>query len=258
MTAAIPSSHLPNEHAWDYSDRAATYEHRADYASIAIERLLRHLRCPHAARAVDIGAGTGKLTRPLLAAGLNVLAVERNESMRNVAVQIPLNRNAKWICGQAEQLPLKSNVFDLACFGSSFNVVDPTRALSEVSRVLAGDGLLALVWNHRDFNDPLQALVESLIRAHLPNFAHGSRRDDPVARVLERKQFVAIDSFRTAFEFVTTHAHYVAAWRSHATLARAAGSKLETIIEHIANLVPSGELLVPFSAAVWVFRKHAA
>ena len=74
---------------WDYSDRAATYEHRADYESKAMDRLLRHIPHPHLARAADIGAGTGKLTRPLLAAGLAVVAVEPNDKMRAIAAQIP-------------------------------------------------------------------------------------------------------------------------------------------------------------------------
>ena len=258
MTVEASTTYAFNANAWDYSDRAATYEHRADYASSAIERLLRHLPNAHAAWALDIGSGTGKLTRPLLAAGLRVVAVEPNGSMRHVASKIPLNRDAKWICGRAEQLPLKSSSFDLACFGSSFNVVDAARSLEEVSRVLKDDGRLAIIWNHRDLNDPLQAAVESVIRANLPDFSHGSRRDDPSAIVLKRNQFVAIDSFRTAFNFVTTQQHYIAAWRSHATLARAAGSQLETTIDAIANLVPGGEISVPFSTAVWVFRKHVA
>lgn len=258
MNFDAPTSHVCNAQRWDYSDRAATYEHRADYASTALERLLHHLPGTQGARAVDIGAGTGKLTRPLLAAGLDIVAVEPNENMRAVAARIPLNGAAKWLGGRAEQLPFKSNSFELACFGSSFNVVDPVRALNEVSRVLKLDGRLAIMWNHRNLNDPLQAEVESVIRAHLPDFSHGSRREDPAAVVLKQKQFIAMETFRHSFEFVTTHEHYMAAWRSHATLARAAGSRFDAVIEAIARLVPRGEISVPFSTAVWVFRKHVA
>lgn len=258
MNVDAPTSQSSPMQPWDYSDRAATYEHRADYASTAIERLLRHLRGTRAARALDIGAGTGKLTRPLLAAGLDVVAVEPNANMRDVATRIPLNDAAKWIGGQAEQLPLKSNSFDLACFGSSFNVVDPVRALDEVSRVLKRHGLLAIMWNHRDLNDPLQAAVERAIRAYLPDYSHGSRREDPAAIVLKQKQFVAMEALRHSFEFVTTHEHYMAAWRSHETLARAAGPRFDAVIDAIARLIPHGDISVPFSTAVWVFRKHIA
>lgn len=252
-----PSARHVDADAWDYSDRAATYEHRADYASNAIKRLLRHLPQVPRARAVDIGAGTGKLTRPLLAAGLDVVAVEPNESMRHVAARIPANDAATWLLARSEALPLDANSYDLVCFGSSFNVVDATRSLNEASRVLKDDGLLAILWNHRDLNDPLQAAVESVIRAHLPDFSHGSRRENPSAIVLKRKQFVAIDAFRTSFKFTTTHAHYMAAWRSHATLARAAGSRFEAIIEAITQRVPDVDISVPFTTAVWVFRKRA-
>ena len=251
------NTNLTSLRLWNYSDHAATYEHRAEYAGAAISRLLRHLPNAGVGYAVDIGAGTGKLTRPLLAAGLQVAAVEPNESMRNVAMQIALNRTALWIGGRAESLPLQSSWFDLACFGSSFNVVDPARSLDEASRVLKHDGILAILWNHRDLNDPLQAAVESVIRTHIPDFLHGSRREDPTMVVLASNQFVAIDSFRSPFEYVTTREHYVAAWRSHATLARAAGSRLEVIIDAIATLVPRDDISVPFTTALWVFRKNA-
>ncbi len=241
---------------WDYSERAATYEHRADYDSVAIKRLLRHVSGPHSARAADIGAGTGKLTRPLLAAGMAVVAIEPNENMRAMAAQISANANAQWVDGRAERLPIDSSCFDLACFGSSFNVVDAQHSLGEVLRILKADGVLAILWNHRDLNDPLQAAVESTIRLHIPDYAHGTRRDDPSATVLAGGQFAAIDSFRSAFEYTTDHDQYLAAWRSHATLARAAKSQFESVMKSIANIVPEGEFSVPYSTAVWVFRKR--
>ena len=241
---------------WDYSDRAATYEHRADYDIKAINRLLQHVAEPHFARAADIGAGTGKLTRPLLTAGMAVVALEPNQNMRAVAAHMPANADALWIGGLAEQLPLRSNSFDLACFGSSFNVVDAARSLAEVARILKPNGVLALLWNHRDLSDPLQAAIEAVIKLHIPNYAHGSRRENPSTTVVATAQFVAVDSFRSAFEITTQRDHYLAAWRSHATLARAAKSELERIMKSIANIVPQGDFSVPYSTALWVFRKR--
>lgn len=242
--------------SWDYSDRAATYEHRADYDSTAIDRLLHHIPEPHLARAADIGAGTGKLTRPLLAAGMAVVAVEPNENMRAIAVQILANAGAQWVFGQAEQLPLNSNSFDIACFGSSFNVVDAARSLGEVTRILKDDGVLAILWNHRNLSDPLQAAVESAVKARIPDYVHGSRRDDPSATVLATTHFAAVDSFRCTFEYATHRDQYLAAWRSHATLARAAKLQFESVIRSIADIVPQGEFSVPYSTAVWMFRKR--
>lgn len=240
---------------WDYSDRAATYEHRADYDAAAIDRLLQHVHQPQSAHAADIGAGTGKLARPLLAAGVTVMAIEPNQNMRTVAATITANAGAQWLHGQAERLPLPSNAFDLACFGSSFNVVDAAQSLSEAARILKHDGVLAILWNHRDLLDPLQAAVEAEIRAHIPDYIHGSRREDPRACVLAKGQFVTLDSYRCAFEYATCREDYLAAWRSHATLARAAQSQFEPIMKSIANIVPHGEFSVPYSTAVWVFGR---
>lgn len=243
---------------WDYSDHAATYEHRADYDAAAIERMLRHVAQPQLSLAADIGAGTGKLTRPLLAAGLAVAAIEPNKHMRAIAAQIPANAAARWQHGHAELLPLAANSVDLACFGSSFNVVNAAQSLREVTRILKDDGALAILWNHRDLLDPLQAAVEAEIRAHIHEYAHGSRRADPSATVLATGQFVALDSYRCAFEYATCREDYLAAWRSHATLARAAQSQFEPIMKRIANIAPQGEFSVPYSTAVWVFRRVLA
>lgn len=241
---------------WDYSERAATYEYRADYDSAATGRLLQHVPQPHLKRAADIGAGTGKLTRPLLAAGMAVVAVEPNENMRAIAAQIPGNAAALWLQGRAERLPLESSSFDLACFGSSFNVVDTAQSLSEVTRILKDESVLAILWNHRDLSDPLQAAIEATIKLHIPDYAHGSRREDPSATVLATRRFVALDSYRCAFGFTTNRCDYLRAWRSHATLARAAQSQFETVMKCIADIVPHGDFSVPYSTAVWVFRKQ--
>lgn len=240
---------------WDYSDHAATYEHRADYDAAAIERMLRHVAQPQLSLAADIGAGTGKLTRPLLAAGLAVAAIEPNKHMRAIAAQIPANAAARWQHGHAELLPLAANSVDLACFGSSFNVVNAAQSLREAARILKDEGALAILWNHRDLSDPIQAAVEVAIKKHIPDYAHGSRRADPSATVLATGQFNAVDCFRSTFEYTTHRYQYLAAWRSHATLCRAAKSQFEIVMKSIADIAPRGEFSVPYSTAVWVFRK---
>ena len=67
---------------WDYTDRAHTYDARADYSDEAIRKLLMALNCEQGDKVADIGAGTGKLTKLLLAAGMEVSAVEPNDNMR--------------------------------------------------------------------------------------------------------------------------------------------------------------------------------
>ena len=73
MTAALE---------WDYSDLAAAYGKRPDYAERAIDRMLEGAGLAAGASACDVGAGVGHLTVKLFDRGLSVAAVEPNREMR--------------------------------------------------------------------------------------------------------------------------------------------------------------------------------
>ena len=65
--------------AADVYDRA-----RPEYPAPVVDRLLDALRLAPGATIVDVAAGTGKLTRPLVARGMKVIAVEPVAGMRDV------------------------------------------------------------------------------------------------------------------------------------------------------------------------------
>jgi len=67
---------------WDYTELAAAYDRRGDYAPDAIDQLVELAGVSEGDLVADIGAGTGKLTRPLLDRRLKVHAVEPNDAMR--------------------------------------------------------------------------------------------------------------------------------------------------------------------------------
>ena len=66
---------------WDYSERAHTYDNRADYGFKAISNLLNKINCLPTKVVADIGAGTGKLTKHIIKTGVKVKAVEPNTNM---------------------------------------------------------------------------------------------------------------------------------------------------------------------------------
>ena len=69
-----------------FTDVAGVYERgRPEYPAEVVGRVVDELgvaRDGSPGRVLDLGAGTGKLTRPLLAAGLDVVAVEPLARMR--------------------------------------------------------------------------------------------------------------------------------------------------------------------------------
>lgn len=71
---------------WDYTEHARHYDMRADYDAGTIRRMLSDMGCEPGATVANIGAGTGKLSKLLMAAGLAVEAVEPNDAMRKRGV----------------------------------------------------------------------------------------------------------------------------------------------------------------------------
>lgn len=106
---------------------------------------------------VDLGAGTGKLTRSLVALGHRVTAVEPLEEMLDrLRIAVP---GATAMSGSAESLPLPDSSADVVTCAQAFHWFDHGVALSEMARVLRRRGRIALVWNTRDDE---QAWVEEL------------------------------------------------------------------------------------------------
>jgi SAM-dependent methyltransferase len=140
-----------------FSRSAEAYERgRPGYPDEAVRLLLSRL--PAGAVVLDLAAGTGKLTRPLVAAGLDVIAVEPLADMRAA-----LPAGVRVLDGTAEAIPLQGAAVDAVVVGQAFHWFDGDAALREIHRVLRPDGLLALFWNRWVRDDPINRAVEELI-----------------------------------------------------------------------------------------------
>jgi SAM-dependent methyltransferase len=132
---------------------------RPDYPDEAIERLVGALG--HPARVLDVGAGTGKLTRPLLARGLTVIAVEPAAAMRTTLERTA--PGAEIHAARADALPLAGGSVDAVVAGQAFHWFATAEALAEFARVLVPGGRLGLIWNRRDLTQPLQRELGGLM-----------------------------------------------------------------------------------------------
>jgi SAM-dependent methyltransferase len=109
---------------------------------------------------VDVGAGTGNLTRALLASGADVIAVEPVAAMRAVLErELP---TARALEGVAESIPLPDGAADAIVAGAAFHWFDGPGALAEFHRVLRPGGRVGLIWNARDREQPLQRSIDVL------------------------------------------------------------------------------------------------
>jgi SAM-dependent methyltransferase len=141
---------------------AAEYERwRPEYPDAALRWAAETLGLSPGARVLDVGAGTGKLTRGLVALGFDAVAVEPGAAMLGqLRLAVPA---AEAFEAHAEELPLPDASVDAAFAGQAYHWFDRDRALPELHRVLRPDGGVGLLWNWWDERDPLQRELGVLI-----------------------------------------------------------------------------------------------
>jgi ubiquinone/menaquinone biosynthesis C-methylase UbiE len=239
---------------WDYSALAAHYDSRADYAPPALDAAVSAMGLLPGDAVADVGAGTGKLARPLAERGLVVHAIEPNAEMRTYGIRNTSGLPVDWRDGRGEQTGLADRCVRAVWFGSSFNVVDQQATLKECRRVVSPSGWFCCLWNHRDLSDPLQARIEDVIRAAVPAYEYGTRRGDPTGTLAAAGLFEDIRPFSSSFSTRMSRAAVMDAWRSHATLARQAGAALGGILDAIAAELSSDVIDVPYTTQGWYAR----
>ena len=121
---------------------------RPGYPQQAIDWLAGALGIAEGSTLVDLGAGTGKLTRALVLTRARVVALEPVAAMRRkMAEMVP---EARVVAGRAEAIPLPDEWADAALAGQAFHWFDAPAARREIHRILRTQGGLGLIWNIRD------------------------------------------------------------------------------------------------------------
>jgi ubiquinone/menaquinone biosynthesis C-methylase UbiE len=124
---------------------------------------------PAGSRVLDLGAGTGKGTRTLVAMGMRTTAVDPSEGMlATLRAKAP---EASVLVGDAEAIPLGDASVDAVVVLQAWHWFDPPTAATECARVLAPGGTLGVAWHVRDERVPWVAALSDA----------SGRREDPAA-----------------------------------------------------------------------------
>ncbi|MCL2187465.1 MAG: class I SAM-dependent methyltransferase [Defluviitaleaceae bacterium] len=119
--------------------------------------------------ALEIGAGTGKATAPILSAGYNVTAIELGENMAQfIAEKFKGNNNFSVIVAPFEEAPLPENTYDLIYAASAFHWINAEIGCPKVFRLLKQGAVFALLRNnvYTADGDPLYEALQTAYQKH--------------------------------------------------------------------------------------------
>ncbi|NEE02274.1 class I SAM-dependent methyltransferase [Phytoactinopolyspora halotolerans] len=107
---------------------------------------------PSPRRVLDLGAGTGILSRIVDALGHDVVAVEPDAQMH--ARLVSATPGVEAVNGSAESIPLPDGSVDAVVAGQAYHWFRTDAAHAEIARVLRPGGVFAPMWNLRDESVP--------------------------------------------------------------------------------------------------------
>lgn len=139
---------------------------------------------------VDLAAGTGKLTRLLYDTGATVIAVEPVAAMLGVLRTATAGR-VPAVAATAQALPFAARCVDAITVAQAFHWFATPDALGEMARVLRPDGHIALVWNRRLLDDPLQAELSTILDPYRGDTP--SHHDDRWRQVIDNGRLMVAD-----------------------------------------------------------------
>jgi len=170
-----------------FADDIALYDRvRPEYPPSLIERLFLEIGDCQDRPAIEVGPGTGKLTRHLLAHGLDVTCFEPAKGfVRFLQREFESQGSLNIVCERFEDSNPRPGEYDLVTSGQAFHWVTPlSRGLDMAAGCLRKNGVLALAWYCSSLLDigtkrAIKALYEdySQVSAFLPGSGPSSRID---------------------------------------------------------------------------------
>ena len=156
-----------------FSQRVQDYIlYRPGYPKEVADLLCREAQLNADSIVVDLGSGTGLLSKLFLARQITVHAVEPNAEMRHAAEQ-SLGSDPHFVSypGTAEFTGLPDQCADLITAAQAFHWFDRAAARLEFDRLLKPGAIAALIWNERRVTStPFLRDYEALLNTHATDY----------------------------------------------------------------------------------------
>jgi SAM-dependent methyltransferase len=168
----MPNSAHPRTYGTVFNDIAGAYDrHRPAYPDALIEQACEVAGIRSGTPVLEIGCGTGQLTRSLLARGLRVTAVEPGDQlMARAREQLHDLGDVQFVHARLEDAPLPRRHYGAVFSASAIHWVDPDVSWRSAADVLVDGGTLALV-SYFGLDEPRSAPDQEAMRVALAEVA---------------------------------------------------------------------------------------
>jgi SAM-dependent methyltransferase len=214
-----------------------------------LDRVIAELGLGPDAEVLDLGAGTGKLTRLLVPRFARVVAVEPDGAMREVLEEVV--PGAESLAGSGESIPLGDGEVDAVFSAEAFHWFGSDETVAEIARVLRPNGALVLLWSiFGEAHEPqLSAEAEAVLDEAFerggmpggPRVTSGAWREP-----LGRSAFGELREDDQEWVFVTSRDEWIAHILSVSSIAHQPDEARLELAERLRELVPEGEVRRPF------------
>jgi SAM-dependent methyltransferase len=217
---------------------------RPEWPEELIDRVIQGLALDEDAAVLDLGAGTGKLTRALVRRFGRVLAVEPDDAMRAVLEEVVPAADAR--AGGAEMIPLEEGSVGAVFSAEAFHWFATRKAVEEIARVLRPCGGLGILWNipvgetEPPLGEPAEALIEEAFRRGgapgLPRVLSGEWREAFAGSAFGELREEAVDR-----EVVSDRESWLANLLSVSSIAVQPEADRRAFAARVRELVPPGQ-----------------
>jgi SAM-dependent methyltransferase len=217
---------------------------RPEWPAELVDRVIAGLGLGPDAAVLDLGAGTGKLTRLLVPRFGRVVAVEPDGAMREVLEEVVPGAESR--VGSAEAIPLADHEVDAAFSGEAFHWFASSETVAELERVLRPGGALAIFWNiflENEFplDDEVEAVVEEAVARGgtpgLPRVLSGKWREP-----LADSRFGELHEDELVRDVVYSRESWIANMLSVSSIAHQPEADRDALAKRLRELVPPGEV----------------
>jgi SAM-dependent methyltransferase len=230
---------------------------RPEWPQELLDRVVSDLELGAEVSVLDLGAGTGKLTRALVPRCARVVAVEPDDAMRAVLEEVVPAAEA--LPGRGDAIPMRDDEVDAVFSAEAFHWFATPESVREIVRVLRPRGALVLLWNigveYPQLGEEVDAVIdEALERGGTPGLARvlsGAWRGPVAAAGFEELREAEVER-----ELITDREGWIANLLSVSSIAALPDDERAAFAERLHALVEPGELRrVVRTVAYWAARR---